>query len=276
VSSRRNTSLVVALGVAALAGTSLAAMVATSELLVESFGRPVSGRLDPPVPDLGPPKVVQVEPPEPGRVGPRGRRPGAPGGSPPPRRRSPGGPAPEADRGEVVVAVQRLPARQERVAVRRPSLDRRPTLPDLEPSERPRPERPRPERPRTERPRPERPEPTRPWKRWTGPKPHHDPQVRVPVAPKPHKPRPADPDGGPRGGSPCPDRHRRDRDHHRWDHRRHWRDRDGRGEDRDRSWDWKGHGRRDGDGHGRDRARRAEESHRTWDRDRGPQAAARR
>jgi hypothetical protein len=38
VSSRRNTSLVVALGVASLAATSLAAMVATSELLVESFG----------------------------------------------------------------------------------------------------------------------------------------------------------------------------------------------------------------------------------------------
>ena len=70
MSSRRNTSLVVALGVAALAGTSLAARVATSELLVESFGRPVSGRLDPPVPDLGRPKVIQVEPPEPGRVGP--------------------------------------------------------------------------------------------------------------------------------------------------------------------------------------------------------------
>jgi hypothetical protein len=56
VSSRRKTSLVLALGVAALAGTSLAAMVATSELLVESFGRPVSGRLDPPLPDLGRPR----------------------------------------------------------------------------------------------------------------------------------------------------------------------------------------------------------------------------
>ena len=33
----------VALGVASLAATSLAAMVATSELLVESFGRPVPG-----------------------------------------------------------------------------------------------------------------------------------------------------------------------------------------------------------------------------------------
>ena len=69
MSSRRSTSLVVALGVAALAGTSLAAMVATSELLVESFGRPVSGRRDPPLPDLGRPKFIQVEPPEPGRAG---------------------------------------------------------------------------------------------------------------------------------------------------------------------------------------------------------------
>jgi hypothetical protein len=56
VSSRRDTSLVVALGVAALAGISLAAMVATSELLVESFGRPVSGRLDPPVPTSAAPR----------------------------------------------------------------------------------------------------------------------------------------------------------------------------------------------------------------------------
>ena len=107
MSSRRSTSLVVALGVAALAGTSLAAMVATSELLVESFGRPVSGRLDPPLPDLGRPKVIQVEPPEPGRAGRPGGRSGAAEGGPPPRRRSPAGAGPEADRGGVVVAVQR-------------------------------------------------------------------------------------------------------------------------------------------------------------------------
>ena len=80
--SRRNTSLVVALGVAALAGTSLAAMVATSELLVESFGRPVSGRLDPPVPDLGPQG-------HPGRAA--GTRAGRAAG--PPARRSRGKPA---------------------------------------------------------------------------------------------------------------------------------------------------------------------------------------
>ena len=78
MSSRRNTSLVVALGVAALAGTSLAAMVAASELLVESFGRPVSGRLDPPVPDLGRPKVIQVGPPWPPARCLRGRSAAAP------------------------------------------------------------------------------------------------------------------------------------------------------------------------------------------------------
>jgi hypothetical protein len=53
VSSRRNASVVVALGVASLAATSLAAMVATSELLAESFDRPAADRLDPP--DLGRP-----------------------------------------------------------------------------------------------------------------------------------------------------------------------------------------------------------------------------
>ncbi|HYN17744.1 MAG TPA: hypothetical protein VEY96_06650, partial [Actinomycetes bacterium] len=62
MSSRRNASVVVALGVASLAATSLAAMVATSELLVGSFDYPVSGPLDPPVPSLGRPGVLQVEP----------------------------------------------------------------------------------------------------------------------------------------------------------------------------------------------------------------------
>ena len=46
MSSRRNASVVVALGVASLAATSLAAMVATSELLAESFDRPAADRLD--------------------------------------------------------------------------------------------------------------------------------------------------------------------------------------------------------------------------------------
>jgi hypothetical protein len=221
VSSRRSTSLVVALGVAALAGTSLAAMVATSELLVESFGRPVSGRLDPPLPDLGRPKVIQVEPPEPGRVGRPGGRSGAAEGGPPPRRRSPAGAGPEPDRGGVVVAVQRRPARQERVAVRELAIDRPPapaTRPGPEPAERPR-----------------RPRHTRPWKRWTGPRPHHHPRVRVPV--EPHRPRPADP-GGPGGGSPCLDHHRRHGDHHRrdWDGPRGHKDRRRRHERRHR-WD---------------------------------------
>jgi hypothetical protein len=221
VSSRRKTSLVLALGVAALAGTSLAAMVATSELLVESFGRPVSGRPDPPLPDLGRPKVIQVEPPEPGRVGRSGGRSGAAEGGPPPRRRSPAGAGSEADRGGVVVAVQRRPARQEPVAVREPAVDWPAT-----PATRPRPEP-------AERPR--RPRHTWPWKRWTGPRPHHDPRVRVPVAPKRHRPRPADPGDDPRGGPPCLGHHRRHGDHHRWDQRRHWRDGDGRRRDRDGS-----------------------------------------
>jgi len=42
VSSRRNASLVVAVGVASLAATSFAAMVATSELLAESISHPVA------------------------------------------------------------------------------------------------------------------------------------------------------------------------------------------------------------------------------------------
>jgi hypothetical protein len=246
VSSRRKTSLVVALGVAALAGTSLAAMVATSELLVESFGRPVSGRLDPPLPDLGRPKVIQVEPPEPGRVGrPGGRSGAAEGGPPPRRRRSPAGLGPEADRSAVVVAVQRRPARQERVAVREPAVDRSATpatRPGPEPAERPR-----------------RPRHPRPWKRWTGPEPHHHhPRVRVPAAPEPHRPRPADPGDDPRGGSPCPGHHRRHGDHHRRDQGRHWRDGDGRGSDRDGSRGDQDRRRQGEHRHRRDRDWRAE------------------
>jgi hypothetical protein len=87
--SRRNASLVVALGVA-----SLAAMVATSELLVESFGRPVP-ELDPPFAGLGPPEVIQVDPPERKRAKPPPGRSRAPAGDPPPPREPatrPGGP----------------------------------------------------------------------------------------------------------------------------------------------------------------------------------------
>jgi hypothetical protein len=71
---------------------SLAAMVATSELLVESFGRPVPERLDPPFPDLRPPEVIQVDPPERERPKPPPTAPGPPRavrrrtGSPPPGR----------------------------------------------------------------------------------------------------------------------------------------------------------------------------------------------
>ncbi|HSK37546.1 MAG TPA: hypothetical protein VLA80_12490, partial [Actinomycetota bacterium] len=70
MSSRRNTSLVVAIGVASLAATSLAAMIATSELLAESITHPVSEEPDPPLPDVGRPGVIQVEPPNRGRAEP--------------------------------------------------------------------------------------------------------------------------------------------------------------------------------------------------------------
>jgi hypothetical protein len=89
VSSRRNASVVVALGVA-----SLAAMVATSELLVASFAQPVAEQPDPPVPDLGVPGVIQVEPPGRGRATPPPAGPVIPSPSrshaavPPPRRRA--------------------------------------------------------------------------------------------------------------------------------------------------------------------------------------------
>ena len=128
MSSRRNASLVIALGVGALAATSLAAMVATSELLVESFGRPVSDRLEPPAPDLGRPGVIQVEPPGRGRGQAPGGRSPAPAAGPSLRRGSAprppaaGAAGPEAAGGGVVVAVQRRPARQEAVAVRSPVL----------------------------------------------------------------------------------------------------------------------------------------------------------
>ncbi|HEV2894937.1 MAG TPA: hypothetical protein VG411_14380, partial [Actinomycetota bacterium] len=74
MSSRRNASLVVAIGVASLAATSLAAMVATSELLAESITHPVPEEPDPPAPDLGRPGVIQVEPPDGGRAKPPGER----------------------------------------------------------------------------------------------------------------------------------------------------------------------------------------------------------
>ena len=75
VSSRRNASLVVAVGVASLAATSFAAMVATSELLAESISHPVAEEFDPPIPDLGRPDVIQVEPPRERRAKRSGGRP---------------------------------------------------------------------------------------------------------------------------------------------------------------------------------------------------------
>ena len=60
---------------------------------MESFGRPVTDRLDPPLPDVERPNVIQVEPPKPARAGPpggRSRRPKAapPAGPPPPTMRT--------------------------------------------------------------------------------------------------------------------------------------------------------------------------------------------
>ena len=248
--SRRDASLVVALGVASLAATSLAAMVATSELLVESFGRPVP-ELDPPFAGLGPPEVIQVDPPERKRAKPPPGRSRAPAGGPPPRRepatRPPGGPAPEAGRPGVVVVVERRPARRHRVIADRAPLDRpgspEPTPPARRPVRRhhPRPPRPEPDRP------------ARPRKRRPDHKPH--PPKHPPV---PSQPRPADPPDDPSGGLPCPDRPRRDEHQHRWDQDGsgrdkgdHWRDqrerRSREGErkrwhdgldDRERRWGW--------------------------------------
>jgi hypothetical protein len=254
VSSRRNASLVVALGVASLAATSLAAMVATSELLVESFDYPVSGPVDPPVPNLGRPGVLQVEPPRQGRAkSPPGRsREPATEPAPPPRtagRRHGGGAPADDGRAGVVVATQRRPARQEPVASRQPAADRHPPRPA-----------PRPVLP--PRPRPAHPEPAwphRPRRRWTDHKPH--PARRVPARPvaRPVLPRPADPDGETGGGSPCPDRPHRveeqeqpGRDRHLRDHDTPWRDTDRPRWDGDRRHRDKDERRRDGDGHRRD------------------------
>ena len=226
VSSRRNTSLVVALGVASLAATSLAAMVATSELLTESITHPLPGELDPPVPDLGRPGVIQVEPPERRRAKPSGGHSRAPATAPPPRRRSSAQERAAAAAGDdgrtgVVAAVQRHPARQRPVAIRTPSaappVDRTPSI--RPPVARPAPRPVRPPR------RPEPGSPPRSWRRETGHKPHpgkHDrDRDRAPSAPLPGRPDTAGPQGKPRDGSPCPgpSRHQEpwDREHHRRD-----------------------------------------------------------
>ena len=229
MSSRRSTSLVVALGVASLAATSLAAMVATSELLTESITHPLPEELDPPVPDLGRPGVIQVEPPERRRAKPSGGRSRAPATAPPPRRRSAtreNGAAAAGDGGRagVVAAVQRRPARQRPVVFRTPAAE--PSV-DRTPSPRPPVARPAP-RPVRPPQRPEHGSPPRSWRRGAGHKPHpgrHD-RDRAPSAPRPDNPRAADPNGKPGGGSPCPGRshpeERTDRHHSRDTDSRWW------------------------------------------------------
>jgi len=96
--------------------------VAGGELLAESVDRPVSDRLDPPLPDLARSGIIQVEPPRGGWVKPPTGRAPAPAAEPPPRRRATpprrpgagapqGGGQPEGGAGTVVV-VHRRPPRQ--------------------------------------------------------------------------------------------------------------------------------------------------------------------
>jgi hypothetical protein len=77
VSSRRSASVGIALAVASLAVTSMGAMVASSELLVDAVDRPAGRRLDPLVLDLGSVGTVQAELPrdEPARRPPTRRPP---------------------------------------------------------------------------------------------------------------------------------------------------------------------------------------------------------
>jgi hypothetical protein len=109
---------VTALAVASLAVVSPGAMVASSELLVETVDRPARRRLDPLVLDLGSVGTIQADLPRDGRAGrqPPRRRPTA---AEPPRRRPPaaalpaappaagwGGDTDEDDDGVVVVVRQ--------------------------------------------------------------------------------------------------------------------------------------------------------------------------
>jgi hypothetical protein len=87
VSSRRSASVVIALAVASLAVTSMGAMVASSELLVDAVDRPAGRRLDPLVLDLGSVGTIQAElPPDP----PADPRPPAAASRPATRRRAGG------------------------------------------------------------------------------------------------------------------------------------------------------------------------------------------
>jgi len=147
VSSRRSASVVIALAVASLAVTSMGAMVASSELLVEAVDRPARRRLDPLVLDLGSVGTIQAELPRDARTGrPPARRP-PPAAPPPPRRREPAAAPPATDRedgdgGLVVVAHSQV---VKRVVVRKPVF-RPPPLPlppPLPPDPHPRPQWPR-------------------------------------------------------------------------------------------------------------------------------------
>jgi hypothetical protein len=76
VSSRPSASVVIGLAVASLAVTSMGAMVASSELLVDAVDRPARRRLDPLVLDLGSVGTIQAElPRDAGPLRPPARRP---------------------------------------------------------------------------------------------------------------------------------------------------------------------------------------------------------
>jgi hypothetical protein len=198
VSSRRSASVVIALAVASLAVTSMGAMVASSELLVDAVDRPAGRRLDPLVLDLGSVGTIQAElPPDPPADPPPARR-RPPAGDPPARRREVAA-VPASDRDDDdgldavahvrVVRVVKVVKVVKRVVVRKPIVQPPP-------------------RPRDPQPRP-------PWprRRWAP----HPPQHR-------HRP--------PCGDRPWRWRHAQDRrswgkDRHSWaEDRRSW------GEDR--------------------------------------------
>jgi hypothetical protein len=125
VSSRRSASVVIGLAVASLAVTSMGAMVASSELLVDAVDRPARRRLDPLVLDLGSVGTIQAELPRDARSPrPPARRPPA-AGPRPPRPTGPATAPPAADRedgdgGRLVVVVHTRVVRK--VVIRKPVL----------------------------------------------------------------------------------------------------------------------------------------------------------
>jgi len=139
VSSRRSASVVIALAVASLAVTSMGAMVASSELLVDAVDRPARRRLDPLVLHLGSVGTIQAELPQDARPG----RP--PAADPPPRRREPAAPAvtdredDDDDRLVVVAHIQVV----KRIVARKPVFRPPPLPPPLPPDPHPRPQWPR-------------------------------------------------------------------------------------------------------------------------------------